>query len=147
MKNAQDEIRTWLTATGTQTVTQIVNDVADENPDTTYDELMQALAADLTESEWQVPGWDDLTEDERTERMRHVVSVALIEENESDAPSEMNPGEYHDKYGRERNEHQVAGPNGYYVCQVCGYSNSDIKDVAEEPCWNCGTNVGLERRS
>ena len=38
----------------------------------------------------------------------------------------------------ERDESKKAN-GSYYLCRACGYKNTDIKDVAEEKCWNCGS--------
>lgn len=39
---------------------------------------------------------------------------------------------------QERDETKTVN-NNYYLCKDCNYKNTDIKDVAEEKCWNCGS--------
>jgi rubrerythrin len=43
-----------------------------------------------------------------------------------------------------RNEKKNA-KGDYYHCRKCGYNNTDIKDVSEEVCFNCGSeNLALK---
>jgi rubrerythrin len=39
---------------------------------------------------------------------------------------------------QDRNEKKNA-KGDYYHCRKCGYNNTDIKDVSEEVCFNCGS--------
>jgi len=47
---------------------------------------------------------------------------------------------------REGRDETKAASGSFYHCKNCGYNNTDIQDVAEEVCWNCGSEK-LERKN